>query len=312
MKKWNEEDHMLWKETVRRRACMGTGAGKKTAAALILSICLAGCGVQEGNALPDDGAVPETAAEDMTEAGADGAGQNTEHDGADGTASEEEGGSADETSGSGIGKESAGDARVDFAALKEENPEIFAWLYVPGTEIDAPVLQSMQGDDYYGNHNAYGEEDADGAVYIELANVADMCDFNTVLHGRAGTDGTGPFGDLYRFADPDFFKEHEQFYLYLDGNVLTYEIFAAYERDNTSLLREYDFTYYIGCKQFLDDLYGTRDLSMNLREGWDGLTPYQFLVTLTAQKEEADDKQFVVVAVLTADAAGSVSRIVAE
>ncbi len=220
--------------------------------------------------------------------------------------------SGNDVSGTGIDGESAEDASVDFAVLKEENPEIFAWLYVPGTEIDVPVLQSMQGDDFYGTHNASGEEDADGAVYIELANLANMCDFNTVMHGKTGGEETGPFAELYRFADPDYFKEHEQMYLYLDGNVLTYEIFAAYERENTSLIREYDFTYYTGCRQFLNDLYGTRDLGMNLREGWDGLTPYQFLVTLTTQKEDNKDRQMVVVAVLTADAAGTINRIVAE
>lgn len=277
-------------------------------AASVLAAVLAGCG----------GAKQEEtiAADDRTEnAGADSTTDDgTENAGADSTAADgmEDTAGTDEVSGLGISGESAQDAQVDFAVLQEENPEIFAWLYIPGTEIDVPVLQSMQGDDYYETHNASGEEDADGAVYIEIANVADMCDFNTVIHGGTGAEESGPFSGLYQFADPDYFKEHEQLYLYLDGNVLTYEIFAAYERDNTSLLREYDFTYYAGCQQFLNDLYGTRDLSMNLREGWDGLTPYQFLVTLTTQKDAADDKQMVVVAVLAADAAGTINRVVAE
>lgn len=262
----------------------------------VLAAALAGCGStqQEGRMLAD-GTVT-----DSTEEEAESAAEDNIVPG------------AAEDSDTGIGGESAQDARIDFAALQEENPEIFAWLYIPGTEIDVPILQSMQGDDYYETHNASGEEDTDGAVYIELANVANMCDFNTILHGRTGTGGTGPFSGLYQFADPDYFKEHEQLYLYLDGNVLTYEIFAAYERENTSLLREYDFTYFAGCQQFLDDLYGIRDLSMNLRDGWEGLTPYQFLVTLTTQKDGTDDKQMVVVAVLTADATGTINRVVAE
>ena len=100
--------------------------------------------------------------------------------------------------------------------------------------------------------------------------------------------------------------------MYLDGNVLTYEIFAAYERENTSLLRSYDFTYLEGCEQFLSDLYSTRDMTMNLREGWEGITPYHFLITLTTQREETSDKQFVVYAILTQDAAGTIDRIVIE
>lgn len=212
----------------------------------------------------------------------------------------------------GIAGESGADGQIDFAALQEENPEIFAWIYIPETEIDCPVLQSMQGDDFYENHDAYGQEDDNGAAYIELANQASMCDFNTVIHGKTGKEGNGSFAELYRFADPDYFDQHESLYLYLDGNVLTYEIFAAYERENTSLLRSYDFTYIEGCEQFLNDLYSVRDMTMNLREGWEGVTPYHFLITLTIQKEDGSDRQFVVLAILTQDAAGTIDRIVAE
>ena len=212
----------------------------------------------------------------------------------------------------GIIYETAEDAQIDFAVLKEENPDIFAWIYIPGTEIDDPVLQSEEADDFYEDHNAYGETDDSGAIYIELANLTSMCDFNTVLHGRSGAGQEGLFADLYRFADPDFFKEHEQIYLYLDGNVLTYEVFAAYERENTSLIRTYDFTYLSGCEQFLKDLYATRDMSMNLREGWEYFTPYHFLITLKTHKEENAGKQFVVVAALIQDAAGTIDRVVIE
>lgn len=221
-------------------------------------------------------------------------------------------GTETESPSDGFAGESAADAQIDFQALQAINPDIFAWLYIPGTTIDNPVLQSEQADDFYENHNAYGEADEAGAVYIELANLTSMCDFNTVLHGKTGAAETGSFADLYKFADPDFFREHEKAYLYLDGNVLTYEIFAAYERENTSLLRSYDFTYLEGCERFLKDLYSIREMTMNLREGWEGVTPYHFLITLTTQREENADRQFVVVAIMTEDAAGTIDRIVAE
>ena len=212
----------------------------------------------------------------------------------------------------GLDFETAEDAQIDFDVLKEENPDIFAWIHVPGTEIDCPVLQSAQSDDFYEEHDAYGSKEDAGAVYIELANLTNMCDFNTVLHGKTGVDKEGPFAELYQFMDPAFFEEHEKIYLYLDGNVLTYEVFAAYERENASLLRSYDFTYLSGCQQFLDDLYGTRDMNMRLRERWEAVGPYHFLITLTTQREENADKQFIVVAVLIQDAAGTINRIVEE
>lgn len=213
----------------------------------------------------------------------------------------------------GIAGETARDAKIDFAALKAENQDIFAWIYLPDTDIDCPVLQSEEADDYYESHNAYGEASEEGAVYTELANLKNMCDFNTVLHGKTAKDGEeGLFAELYNFADPDFFESHETIYLYLDGNLLTYEIFAAYERENTSLIRTYDFTYISGCQQFLDDLYDTRVMGMNIREGWEDITPYHFLITLTTQRGDNADKQFVVIAALVHDAAGTIDRIVLE
>ena len=71
----------------------------------------------------------------------------------------------------GIAGETAEDTVVDIKALQEENPDIFAWLHIPGTDIDCPVLQSAQADDYYESHNAYGESDEEGALYTELANL---------------------------------------------------------------------------------------------------------------------------------------------
>lgn len=212
----------------------------------------------------------------------------------------------------GLQSESAKDGRIDFAALKKENPDIFAWIHVPDTAIDYPVLQSGEADDFYESHNAYGQADDFGALYIEMANMQNLCDFNTVIHGKSGEDDRFPFAEASRFLNPAFFAEHEDIYLYLDGNVLTYKIFAAYERDNTSLIRTYDFTYFAGCQQFLNEIYGSRDLAMQLREGWEGLTPYHFLLTLTAHKETDAEKQLVIVAVLTKDAAGTVERMVAE
>ena len=211
----------------------------------------------------------------------------------------------------GLAAESAADGNVDIAALQEENPDIFGWLYIPGTDIDDPVLQSEEADDYYETHDANGEESTEGALYTELANRKDMCDFMTVIHGKCGDDGTGgQFSQLSQFLDRDFFEGNQDAYLYLDGNLLTYRIFAAYEREDTSLIRSYDFSYLSGCQQFLDDFYRDREMGKNLREGWEGLTPSHFLVAFTTSRGQG--KQLVVLAALVNDAAGTVKRAVIE
>lgn len=256
--------------------------------AVCLSVVLAGCGK-----------------------GAQSPAENTPQESAKGRQAQEDGADAGLGETAGIAGESAKDAVVDIKALRSKNPDIFAWLHIPDTDIDAPVLHSQEADDYYESHNAYGEDDPEGALYTELANLTNMCDFNTVIHGKTAEDGeTGLFSDLYRFADPEFFDTHEDVYLYLDGNLLTYTVIAAYERENTSLIRDYDFTYGLGCQQFLEDMYGTREMGKNLRKGWEDITPYHFLLTLTACQGTDSDKQFVVIAVLTGDAAGEIDRVV--
>lgn len=214
----------------------------------------------------------------------------------------------------GLANETAKDGEIDFEALQAENPDIFAWIYIPGTDIDYPVLQSEEADDYYEYHNAYGEDGQEGAIYTELANLKNMCDFNTVLHGKTEDESTGEglFADLYQFANPDFFAEHANAYIYLPGNVLTYEIFAAYEREDTSLIRTYDFTYMSGCQKFLDDMYGTREMGKLIREGWEELAPNNFLITMTTKSDAQPDKQYIVIGVMTGDAAGTIEGAVVE
>ncbi len=212
--------------------------------------------------------------------------------------------------GTGLAGESAADGHVDFEVLQEENPDIFAWLYVPGTDIDYPVLQSPVSDDYYKSHGQNGQEDESGALYTEMPNMMNMCDFNTIIHGKDNEDGD-LFTGLHKFEDPDFFEKNEEFYIYLPGNVLTYEVFAAYYDDGSDILRRFDYTTYAGCEAHLEQIYAAREMGKQLREGWEDLMPYHFLVTLDGSVRE-DGKQYVVIGALTGDAAGVIDRVILD
>lgn len=214
---------------------------------------------------------------------------------------------AEETS---VFGESAVDDRIDFPALQEQNPDIFAWLYIPGTGIDLPVLQSPVSDEYYITHDIWGEESSTGAVYTEMPNLMNMCDFNTVIHGDDLAKDS-PFKELHNFEEADFFETHKTFYLYLPDNVLTYEIFASFYDESSDILRRYDYTTYAGCEAYLEDICMGRSMRRNFREGWEGLTPYHFLVTLDGNARE-DGTQYVVVGALIHDDAGKIDRIILD
>ena len=96
---------------------------------------------------------------------------NTDSSG-DTTGTEEqtsENASEEEENRTGLLLETAKDGRIDFTVLQEENPEIWGWLYIPGTDIDRPLLQSATSDAYYQDHTADGQEGEAGALYIERA-----------------------------------------------------------------------------------------------------------------------------------------------
>ncbi len=207
--------------------------------------------------------------------------------------------------------ESAQDGTIDFELLWSLNPDIFAWLYVPGTDIDLPLLQSGIADDYYATHTPDGAAGAAGAAYTEMANLMNMCDFNTIIHGKDDKEGD-IFYQLHQFENPEFFDSHDSFIIYLPDNRLTYTVFTAYYDEDSDILRRYDYTTYAGCIDYLEDMYGARDVGRNIRDGWEDLTPYHFLVTLNGTVDNEVGTQYVVIGSLSTDEAGTIDRMILD
>ena len=85
---------------------------------------------------------------------------------------------------------------IDFEALQGQNPDIYGWLRIPGTEFDFPLVQREGDDSFYLTHDSDGEEDPAGAIFTESAyNSADMEDPVTVAYGHQMIAGT-MFGKL--------------------------------------------------------------------------------------------------------------------
>ena len=102
---------------------------------------------------------------------------------------------------------------IDFAALQEENSDVYAWIYVPGTNVDYPVLQHPEDDTYYLEHNMDGSKGLPGCIYSESVNTKDFTDPNTVLYGHNMKNGS-MFASLHNFEDQQVFEENPYFYIY--------------------------------------------------------------------------------------------------
>ncbi len=155
---------------------------------------------------------------------------------------------------------------IDFASLRLENPDIYAWIYIPDTNVNYPVLQSPTDDSFYLSHDKDGNYSEAGAIYSQLANKTDFSDPVTVLYGHNMNSG-GMFATLHYFENKEFFDSHQDMYIYTDGHIYTYKVIAAYQYDNRHILNSFNFADTTVTQQYFDSVLNPNSLVMNVREG---------------------------------------------
>ncbi|WP_241963648.1 class B sortase [Gordonibacter sp. 28C] len=153
---------------------------------------------------------------------------------------------------------------VDFPALMAENPDIYAWIHIPNTDVNLPVLQSVTDDNFYLDHNRDGEYAIEGAIYTQMANSTDFSDPVTVLYGHNLQNGT-MFSTLHYFENEDFFNANDTMYIYTPGHVLTYRIVSAYLYDDRHILNSYDFSNPAVLQEYFDFVMHPDSLLVNTR-----------------------------------------------
>ncbi|MBR0412896.1 MAG: class B sortase [Eubacterium sp.] len=130
---------------------------------------------------------------------------------------------------------------IDFDSLRTNNSDIYAWLKVPGTNVNYPVVQHPDDDYFYLKHEAYYKSwSSSGAIYSELGNTTTFRDRITVLYGHNGYGDT-MFTTLHEFESTEFFNKHDKFYIYMPERKLTYKIVSAFKYDDRHLLNCYNF-----------------------------------------------------------------------
>ena len=158
------------------------------------------------------------------------------------------------------------------------------------------MLQREEDDTYYLRHNSSGRYAFAGSIYTEEANSRDFKDPMTVLYGHNMRDGS-MFQNLHFFEDETFFAEHPEFFIYLPGYRLTYEIFAAYRFDDTHLLGAFDFSKKKGRRAYIREVFAGISMGQNTREDVK-VTAKDKLVTLSTCTFDQADGRYLVQAVL--------------
>ena len=214
-----------------------------------------------------------------------------------GTAGTEEGSLTEEDPEAGESAETeTPEIPIDFEALWEINPEAYAWITIPGTEIDYPIVQSETDNAYYLTHTIEREEGAEGAIFTENYNEKDFEDPNTVIYGHNMRNGS-MFQGLHNYMDRAFFDENREVLIYLPDKILHYEIFAAYLYDDRHLLESFDFEKEDVFAAYLNRIFSIRDMNSFIDTDME-VTAEDRIITLSTCYSNESDQRYLVQAVL--------------
>lgn len=184
----------------------------------------------------------------------------------------------------------------DWEKLRAENKDIYAWIYIPGTKIDYPILQHPENDEYYLRYNLDGSKGYPGCIYTEKINAKDFSDHNTLIYGHNMKNGT-MFRDLHKFSGDDFFKENRYVFIYTPDELLVYDVFAAYEFSSDHILRTYDCSSENGFARYISKVYADYENRGNFREDVHVMGK-DHIITLSTCIREDEELRFLVQAVL--------------
>lgn len=180
---------------------------------------------------------------------------------------------------------------IDFKNLTKKYPDVYAWIRIPGTVIDYPIVQREGDNAYYVNHTIDGEQKTEGAIFTEDYNSKDFLDPNTLIYGHNMKNGS-MFKGLHKYKDRQFFKENQDVFIYQDGKVLRYKIFAAYLASDTHLLFQYDFEDKVIFQTYLNSVLTKQDIRSNI-DTKVTLTAKDRIITLVTCDSNANERYLV-------------------
>lgn len=115
--------------------------------------------------------------------------------------------------------------------MNQENEDIIGWLTVDGCEIDNPLFQGEDNEEYL-RLDENGEGNIWGCYFLDYINHSDgekLQDKVNIIYGHSKGDDPNEkkFSKLKRYKDETFAKEHSVIKLELLNNNTEWQIFAV-------------------------------------------------------------------------------------
>ena len=122
-----------------------------------------------------------------------------------------------------------------------ENSDMIAWIKIPDTEIDFPVMWTPFDEDYYLDKDFNKKPSKYGVPLLDTDSHMNPSSTNLIIHGHNFTNNTFYF--LYQYKNEEYFKEHSKIYLYGKDCEHIYEVMAVF-RSKVFYVTDTCFKYY--------------------------------------------------------------------
>ena len=117
------------------------------------------------------------------------------------------------------------DNSENFAQLRMINPEVRGWITMEGTGIDFPVLQGRNNMSYI-NRDFFGNFSLAGSIFLDSRDDPEFEEGYALLYGHHMADGN-MFGDLDKYREEAFFREHSEGRLILPDREYRLDVVAC-------------------------------------------------------------------------------------
>jgi sortase B len=126
----------------------------------------------------------------------------------------------------------------------QRNKDLVAWITIPDTEINYPVLQSKEDNNFYLDRTIDKETNKNGSIFMDTRNNIVDRDSNLIIYGHNMKSGQ-MFGGLDAFEDSAYVEGHKTIQFNTLYERAEYDIIAvcltevAYQGDD--VFRYYDY-----------------------------------------------------------------------
>lgn len=114
---------------------------------------------------------------------------------------------------------------INWNKLTTINKDIVAWIRIPGTNINYPVVQGETNDEYL-RTNIYKKHSRGGVPFVDshIENPFDCT--NTIVYGHNLMNGA-MFSNLKKYNNQSFANNHDKIYVYFpSGEIRVYQIYS--------------------------------------------------------------------------------------